>query len=283
MKNLATIAMVLAILPHGLILADQFDGKYDFDEVFPHILVGGGWTTVVTVSHVGNDPDSGKGRMRVFDRLARRFNPFAPLPPWGLTVNGRLACDSPDCRQDPEMNKFDFQLGTHETITFELGSVSEWPWPGVLLIESISYHLKSSVRYEKRDSNGEIKESVGLIPETLTFFSQYRMHVTETDGIHTGIALAPADLHGDGESWTLNFQFGIELFNENGTLEGSTAREASQHYAGFVQELFPDIPIPFRGWIRIYTEDKHLVGAGLLQEHRKGGESELTALPILPD
>ena len=293
----------------------------DGDDIYPHLAVGGGWATILTVT---NTTDS-HWRIEIYvvgdETGFQRDIPgsnvlFVPI---NLTVNGHRYClDSsqdwsgspridlrhpagpgppPGCQVDEGgigrvLGPGENELGPGDTASFLFESNWSQVQSGFIVLKGRS-GIISTLRYEHRFSNGDIFDSVGVIPNrALGDTDRLLIHVEVDETKDTGIAFVPRHVELEPrqfENEFHEFSIGIGLYDEQGKQVRFKVLKVVAHLSKFVSEIFPDVlrrhrrSGPFKGYIAIDGApfNDPVVAIGLLFERRRFGW-EVTSLPVSP-
>ncbi|HYR83019.1 MAG TPA: hypothetical protein VE422_02960 [Terriglobia bacterium] len=188
---------------------------------FPQVAVGaydgGSWKTTIFLSNGRTDTASGTVAFTKSD---------------GTSFNSTWLDDSGNPISNG--NIIAFQLGPSESRRFT--SVTDIPLTtGFATVTSNSLAVLGSEVFSNLDSAGNLIAEAGVsmsIP-----IGKQAIFIDTTNGFKTGIAIA-------NPNTTAPLHIHFEVMNTAGQIIMSTVRDvpASQHFATFVHELFPDIP-----------------------------------------
>ena len=215
--------------------------------IFPQAVFGGGWETALSVAN----PDP----FHSTEILVRAYD-----------------------KDGMELKREEAVLGPKTTRRFSFTGSSSQPVSGFVVVEH-NREVAASMRYEGRDGDGDILESVGVIPNRdLIAHNGFTLDVVYDTRVDTGIALVP-----DAFAGTDTSEVGVSIYDDSGTRIGETTITIENHYSKFVSEIFPDLPKPFHGYLQVQHggsfDTVHAIA--LMIEYRSNGW-ELTSLPLHP-
>src|SRR6266850_1186109 len=238
--------------------------------VIGHVADGGGWRTQLVL--VNTRDETVTGRVEFYND--GRQGPYAL--PMGVTINGRF--DS----------IFNFSIPARGSVQLETSGSEETTRVGTARILSGSSSSPSGFALFSFRNQGVVVTE-GSVPaqsgvkgygQPLTWAERTYVETTGLPGqlntIQTGIAVT--NLSGSGGA-----DVAFELFNADGTATGRKATirvPLYGHISKYLTEIFPGIPLPFRGMVRVTAVSIPFTVTTFRTRYNERGDLLIATIPI---
>jgi hypothetical protein len=249
------ISVAVTTVLFALALANQAEAQWLYEQaIIPHFAVGGGYQTTLLITNLsGNVGGGGYDNMpwtAYIDIYPSAYiNNGDPTEIYTIRINGQPLPWASSSRSN-----FLVSLKLHETKRYVITTTRDYMINGSLRFDCATFSPMSSVFvscFYNFYADGKLLSTIAvpvLLPESARYV--YQFAVEKTNRVNYGVAwmiwgfphttLAPPD------------ELYINLYSADGNLVGSrTFVNFPPYTAMFIDQLFPDIPPDFMGFISL--------------------------------